>query len=94
MEAGERRPRWLIVVSSYRRDLYQSLRQIYADNADVEIVLDRRSAVSGEDFRRQALTGREAEIWKDLNFLIARRLAEGWWREAPGVGPPEGTEHA
>ncbi len=91
--------RWIIVVKRDQQDLYQGLREIFAGDSRVEIILDRRyrepepppEEVRSPRQRRRPLTAREAELWDELGLLLARRVRDA---TPHGTPDPERTPRA
>jgi len=72
----ETRPRWLFVVRRDKRELHRHLRQSFASDPRVEVILDRRredrNPVAVE--RRQApVTTVELDLWESLGFRLILR---------------------
>lgn len=77
-------PRWLIVVRRERRDLYESLRQGFASDPLVDVILDRRQAdrratgASAETDRRRRqrrrpLTSGEQAVWDTAGLRLIHK---------------------
>jgi len=62
-------PCWLIVVRQDRPMLYQHLRESYAGDGRVEVILDRRRQAE----RRQTLATPQQHFWGTEGFFMVRR---------------------
>ncbi len=88
--------RWLLIVKRDQRDLYDSLRTLFAGDPSVEIILDRRTVESPEETarwqeRRAPLSSQQTAAWADLGFFLARRQekpTEGGSASAPDRAEP------